>query len=261
MKYDKTQKGNPHQLVIDQHVFPSASIKRYVAGDGMVEVCRLKDNTRFKAKPDNDIFVAKRVWSHDIEVGEMKRIEDEFQKLVKCILKEPSFPITNNSQRVISKFYALWYLRAYYRRRPFKNQQLVGVCGDKGMNSVDLQERLEKTGVRYIRPDGLIAGRQVTGDAIIIHKMSLLKRMKGLQWVIVKANKGEFIVPDISPNAIVPVTPSIVIISQQEVSQKAFVEISEEAVKQLNSLFVSSSQEYYFARDINNCPCTFIKRC
>ena len=41
MKYEKTEKGNPHNLTINQHCFPSRSIERFSNNDGCVEVHRI----------------------------------------------------------------------------------------------------------------------------------------------------------------------------------------------------------------------------
>lgn len=40
MRYPKPQKGNPHKLTIDQHIFPRACIARFSRENGTVQVRR-----------------------------------------------------------------------------------------------------------------------------------------------------------------------------------------------------------------------------
>lgn len=67
MKYEKTQKGNPHQLTINQHYFPARSIERFVRPDGRVDVHYIKNSKNFQVKPNNPIFCARRAWDQRVE--------------------------------------------------------------------------------------------------------------------------------------------------------------------------------------------------
>jgi hypothetical protein len=75
-----TRAGNPNRLTLNQHIFPTQSIKRFTNESGRVSVHDLCVNNSFSAKPDNPIFCARRAWDERAETGYMKRIEDEFQK-------------------------------------------------------------------------------------------------------------------------------------------------------------------------------------
>ena len=60
-KFDPVSKGNPHELTIDQHIFPKKSIDRFYNQDGLLQVKR--GNKIFNTNSGNDgIFCAKRVW-------------------------------------------------------------------------------------------------------------------------------------------------------------------------------------------------------
>jgi hypothetical protein len=86
MKYEKPQRGNPHQLTIRQHVPSAACIRRFADADGLVAV-RRRDTTRvFRALPEADTFVARRAWSHKVEHGIFRDVEDRFQTAIDIAL-------------------------------------------------------------------------------------------------------------------------------------------------------------------------------
>jgi hypothetical protein len=78
---DKPQKGNPHRLTVNQHVYPAWSIERFADTTGKVEVWLRRSDKTFRASPDNPLFCARRTWDQRAESGYMKAIEDEFQIL------------------------------------------------------------------------------------------------------------------------------------------------------------------------------------
>jgi hypothetical protein len=79
---------NPNSLTVDQHVFPSKSIERFTDQRGRVSVHELHRAQVIRAKkPDNAIFCARRAWDQRAEAGYMKRIEDDFQKIVGPIVE------------------------------------------------------------------------------------------------------------------------------------------------------------------------------
>jgi hypothetical protein len=78
-KFEKPQKGNPHQLPVMQHVWPLESIARFADGNGVVCLFDKVRNKLRQAKPDDDIFCAKRVWDRRAECGYMKGITSSVQ--------------------------------------------------------------------------------------------------------------------------------------------------------------------------------------
>src|ERR1700730_5065135 len=85
-KFEKPQKGNPHELPVMQHVWPLESIARFADGNGVVCIFDKARNKLRQAKPDDDVFCAKRVWDRRAECGYMKGIEDAFQELASEIM-------------------------------------------------------------------------------------------------------------------------------------------------------------------------------
>jgi hypothetical protein len=112
MTFEPPQKGNPHQLTVNQHTFPSASIARFANEKGAVQVLRKASVTHFHAKPADRIFCAQRVWDQQAEGGFMKGIEDAFQELASAILDDPAFRLGSQHFAVINEFYCLWNIRA-----------------------------------------------------------------------------------------------------------------------------------------------------
>lgn len=86
MLFEKPQKGNPHRITVNQHVFPRASIARFVNDNNCVSVFYIPTGKAFIVAPDNELFCAKRAWDQRAEEGYMQRIERDFQKLVKDII-------------------------------------------------------------------------------------------------------------------------------------------------------------------------------
>jgi hypothetical protein len=77
-KCERPQKKNRRFLTVNQHVFPLACIARFTDADGRVSLHDLTRSVERRAKPDDDIFCAKRAWDQRTERG-MKKTEDEFQ--------------------------------------------------------------------------------------------------------------------------------------------------------------------------------------
>lgn len=82
MKPEHTQKGNPHQLTLLQHIFPSKSIDRFCNGNGVVDMYMFNHGKRRTAKPSDKFFCARRKWDERAEKGYGKDVEDEFQQVV-----------------------------------------------------------------------------------------------------------------------------------------------------------------------------------
>jgi hypothetical protein len=55
MKYEKTQKGNPHQLTIHQHTFPTKSIARFTDKSGYVKVKLIAQSKIISLNPINQL--------------------------------------------------------------------------------------------------------------------------------------------------------------------------------------------------------------
>jgi hypothetical protein len=116
--YEKSQRTNPHRLTINQHVFPTASIKRFVDELGRVCVLEVARNRPRKARPNDSIFCARRAWPHHADVGYMKKFEDAFQQLASGIIRGTISQIDDAGAKIVRDFYVLWYMRATGRHPP-----------------------------------------------------------------------------------------------------------------------------------------------
>jgi hypothetical protein len=245
--YEKTQKKNPHKLTVKQHVFSSASIARFCNIDGRVSLHdKLRNKVRF-AKQHDDIFCAMRAWDQRAESGYMKSIEDEFQALALKIIDGTVFEIRNVELNTINYFYALWYMRARYKILAVNEVQMNGVTGDN--LSQDQEEVFERNYVGYIRADGKVPARQINGLQLQSRIDGFAYDLSSAQWGVIQAQEGEFIVPDIPTHTIVPLTPTLCLISPS-----GHGTIIKGDVAEINDAVVNSSCEYFFARDLSNCP-------
>ena len=245
---ERTQKGNPHQLTVRQHVYPRASIARFLEGGG-VDVLDFKRDSMRRAGPDDDLFCANRAWAHGPEADWMKDKEDAFQALVEVALRERPTAFDDKQSEIISEFYALWQARA--ERRHFPTQSIgpmADVIGMRRIYTPDELELLEKNGINAFRGDGSIQMRHIMGPVIRLAMDRIREGMNDSHWVLVSAPDGEFCVPDVPAHGIIPLTPSIVLHSMRSGST------SRGDVAEINGAMAAGTREYLFARSITCCP-------
>jgi hypothetical protein len=250
MNYEKPQKGNPHQLTVNQHCFPSSCIERFANADGKVQLVQLPANEKILAKPDAKIFCAKRAWDQHAEHVFMKEIEDKYKSLAKEIIQNNTLVLDVNRQKVITDMFALWNIRYHWKGQPIPDQKIEGALGVAAEYTKDQQELLEKNGITAIRPDLTIPGRNLTGISIQRNVYAVREQMSDAHWGILKSRSGQFLVPDQSSNSrTLPLTPYLCLFSQSENE-----EINDTEVAKINLLSIASAREYYFANDISLCP-------
>lgn len=246
MKFEKPQKGNPHRLTINQHVFPRTSINRFERETGLVDVFSYRVGKVVKVRSDNDLFCAKRAWDQRTEAGIGKHIEDRFQSLVRGILTGAVSVIGHFEKIVVEEFFSLWR-----SRQKFRVDGLADVQFDRGgeVLTIDQQEALESKHVAFMR-DGVMPGRLTAGIHVFGYLNALRHANQHTEWGIVRSGDGEFIVPDCFQDMmIVPVSPKISIIADQP---NSLLTRSEVAV--LNQMAIDRSNDYYFARNFSACP-------
>ena len=248
-KFEKPQKGNPHQLVINQHTFPAKSIARFVDSSGRVQLHMKPDKLVRRATPFDGIFCARRAWDHASEVRFMKRIEDDFQRLADLIIDGQVLSFNQEQTHVISSFYALWLARAQIRDRPEKDATMPGIWPGHAL-SKDHEEGLEKAGYTFSRGN-LVPARMINGVAVHVFVARYLRQINPTaNWGIVHASRGEFIVPDWPLDyAFVPITPMLALVNHSG-NQR----LDRGAVGLVNEQLRSASQRYFFARDFAACP-------
>ena len=147
MQYERPQRGNPHQLTLNQR----ASITRFTAEDERVDVRLIGQQKTVRLKPDHPVFCARRVWDQKAESGFMLNIENRYQDLAHDISRgNVTRRLKPYEQLVVTDMYALWNIRWHYSSRPLPNQQLLGVIGLARQYSKDEIELLEKHGITLL---------------------------------------------------------------------------------------------------------------
>lgn len=245
---EKPQRGNPHELTVRQHVFPRASIARFVEGGG-VDVADIKRGRIRRAGPDDDLFCANRAWAHGPESGWMKVQEDQFQVLAELILHNRQTTFDESQSDVISEFYALWRARGERRHLPMQTiGPQAGVIGMRRNFTHDELELLEKNGISAFRGDGSIQTRHLMGPVIRLAMDQIRKEIADRSWSLVSSQEGEFCVPDVPAHGVLPLTPTLVL----HINRTG--PVSKDEVAEINRAMVAQAQDYVFARSIGSCP-------
>ncbi len=249
MNYEKPQKGNPHQITVNQHCFPASCIKRFSGTDGKVQLVKLNQSETITAKPDAKIFCAKRAWDERAEHIFMKEIEDKYKIVSDKVVSNTTMILSLSDQAIVTDMFGLWNIRALWKEQPVQDQKIKGALGVAVEYSKDDQEYLEKNGITAIRPDLKVSGRNLTGVSIQLNLFEVRKQMSNAHWGILKSTVGEFIVPDQMPNSrILPLTPTLCFFSQSENDN-----IDEIELKKINTQSIAGAKEYYFAQDLSKC--------
>ncbi|WP_439864492.1 hypothetical protein [Pseudomonas antarctica] len=247
MGFEAPQKGNPHKLTVNQHVFPRKSINRFSNGDGLVQLFRIDGVKVISASSTNSLFCAKRVWDQSTEAGIGKHIEDRFQNLVDSILAGYTKVIGIFEKTIVEDFFSLWRTRHKFRAEGLEDFKLGGIEGNS--LTKDEQEILERQHVMFCR-DGVMPGRFAARIHVFGYMNTFRQDNMHRQWGIVRAGEGEFIVPDCFQDMmIVPVSPKMVIVADQPNST-----LTRSEVAVINQTAIDRSTEYYFARSLSACP-------
>ena len=247
MKFERPQKGNPHRLTVDQHVFPKRSLERYAGRDGRIAVRRSAGGKEIRLKSDDQIFCARRAWDHGSEVGFMKTCEDRFQVVAERICAGGD-ALSPEESHAVSVFYGLW--RARFKRR-FGGQadlELKGVL--PGIDhTIDEQEQMERAGMTFMRGVS-IPGRFQTGLAISYELSKMARALRDVAWGVQRAERGELILPDtFGERAAIPVSPTICLYAGKEDGR-----LSVEDVRAFNRIALEAAIDYVAARDFSSCP-------
>jgi hypothetical protein len=190
---ERPQKRNPHKLTRDQHVIPAATLRRFAASDGLVEV-HLRDGRIQRVPTDNQIFSVDRLWDQRAEAGYMKSVEDDFQALIDALEAGRVGPLSPIEHCMIIRFWSLWRWRNHFIDSPTQAQPLNGITPDN--LSHDQREILESEWVAFIEQDKTLPARMVTGMRIqfLIDRDEVQLRER--HWGILRASEPNLIIPD-----------------------------------------------------------------
>jgi hypothetical protein len=247
MQSERQQEGNPHRLTIKQHRFPARGIARFAQQDGKVSLRLCQTNKQLRVRPDHEIFCGRRVWDQRAEVGYMKQVENDLQDLVDEILD--GLPSLNAGKSdIVTKFFALWFLRTRSRHNANPGQVIKGIVGE--VLSKDQEEVIESIGGVYVRSDQTMPTRFLVGLQIQRGIDEFVARFGGSHWGIVTAHESEFVLPDTPGQLMVlPVAPKVCLVYGSE-----NLAIPRSGVAQVNRQAARSATRYLIARDFTQCP-------
>ncbi|HEX4415020.1 MAG TPA: hypothetical protein VH107_15395 [Lacipirellulaceae bacterium] len=242
-RYEKPQKGNPHELVIRQHVVPVRSIERFAGPDGLVETQIAGLKRIVKRKPSDEIFVARRAWDERAERGYMKAIEDAFQELADKILSGEIEHVGDIHARTVNRFYALWYHRSRVEPADEIETQINGVTGEQF--SKDQQEFYEKRHILFVRAGGKIATRHITAMQLQAKIDGYSEQIKDWRWGVIQTVRGEFVMPDVPSHGLMPIAPNAMLAVHHPNGT-----ILKPNLIEINASFLAYTRNYFFARNI-----------
>jgi hypothetical protein len=248
--YEKTQKENPHQLPVKQHVFPSGSIARFANSAGLVQLHNLTTQQTRAARPGDAMFCAMRAWDLRAERGFMKQIEDEFQELAERIIAGQVATSGADDKGKVDRFFGLWKWRANFRNADPQEVQFNAVTGWQWTK--DQEEKFEKAGALFLREGGKMPAHRLHGlqlQVAIDREWSLLS---GIRWGIIQAVGGQFLVPDIPTITHVPLHPTLCLCGGEQ-EWMAGAGITRKNVVDINRHLLNGCKAYYFANDLGQC--------
>jgi len=246
-RFERPQKGNPHQLPVKEHVWPLTSIARFADSKGDVWLYDKVRNKARKGKPDDTIFCAMRVWDRRAEFGYMKGIEDAFQKLASEIIEDTVTTIDTKQKETVDAFFALWKLRADYKTADENAVIFKSVTGES--LTKDQEEVLEKNHVYFLRQDSTMPAHMAHGMEIQFRIDAYVRDLSNVQWGIIHAQEGHLVVPDHPAFTIIPLKPTLCLCSGGQSGT-----ITKEKLGDINRIFRAASREYFFAQDLAQCP-------
>ena len=251
MKYERPQRGNPHELTVNQHILPRRSIERFCGLDGRVHVNLLAPARELRLEPEDPLFCARRVWDQRAESGFGKGIEDRFQAVAHVLAGSPTAHVEPGMNATLTQMYLLWRHRSLLARQPPSDVAVRGVIPEREL-SIDSQERLEKNGVIFLRPDMKLSSRVVAG--ITLQRSIDRDWMSGahsMTWGVLRSSDLEFMVPDaFIDQPVLPLTPNACLAA----GMADDFDLSLVQVASLNREAIRATTRYWFARDPDRCP-------
>lgn len=242
MAYEKTQKSNPYQLTVNQHIIPKKSIARFTSS-GLVELQDLKRGIIRNAAPNDDVFMCKRVWDNSSETGFMKKVEDEYQDIVEKLITSQTVS-EEAKNAAVSQFFSLWIAKSLTFNA--KEHEFFSKSTIKGDNyTIDMKEKIEAMGMAYIEDDGTMPNRFIYGNRILLKYLSLKEIHSEIRWGWVCSINTEFIFPDCFFNfAVIPATPNFAFIGNSSNGTISNIDASI-----INCAARGNAKNFIFSRD------------
>ncbi|CAN7383082.1 hypothetical protein [Variovorax sp. LjRoot178] len=248
MKFEPTLPGNPHQLVVNQHIFPRSAIQRFADVDGTVQVERLASSVTFRTRPTDRTFCARRAWDQATETVRSHPIEKTYAALADQLVSGEVQTLTPEMDKTVSEFFFLWNHRFNAATIPGEDLTLNFVAPERQLTKAQ-EEILERKGVMFVRGNKL-PFRFINGMSIMRETDRGMERMASAKWGIVRAAEGEFLVPDNCVGlSVVPVSPTICL-----ADGAGDISLVLKSVGTVNRQLKDGAREFVFARDLAACP-------
>lgn len=243
MTYERVRKGNPLQLVVDQHFHTAHAIAKFYNSENSVEILKISTGEILKRNKRSKIFCAKRNWDERSEKGYMSQIESDFHHQIDDIQT-----YKNRDHAAISKYLALWRLRHKFHLDRLIDAPLFGVEGEQ--LTKEQQEILEKKGFGYVNEQAEIPARQLTGAQIQIGIYQIMQAFGDIRWGLLQSKSGHFLCSDCYHKlCFIPISPTIAFAGN--LPDRV---LSDNEIAIANYHSVNSASEFYFGSYLEKCP-------
>lgn len=233
-----------------QHLLPRKTIERFCGADGRVNVHILTTRRNLSLKPTDPLFCAQRAWDQRGESVVGGAIEIPFQAIADRLVAGSLGTLTADMHAPVTEMYLLWRRRCLRVSNPMPDFRPKGVTPCD--LPLDVQERLEKAGVAFVRPDGTIPGRVIAGTRLQVDiDGDWLAGAHAMRWGVQRCPPGlELFVPDaFIQQPILPVAPALCLVAGVPDRQ-----MTQGQVAEFNRVALKSATRYWFARDPARCP-------
>ncbi|HSC81452.1 MAG TPA: hypothetical protein VLC08_13935 [Chitinolyticbacter sp.] len=237
------------QITKGQHVIADSHLRRFSGVNGQLEVLDLSTLRIARRSPKHAVFKVHRHWDQRSESGVMHDIERRFGIIATEVLLNSATVLDEAGHQTISQMFALWRARTHLAYEPIADQRLARVAPERNV-SADQMDQLEHYGVIVADSTGIVAGRMLAGPAVMQMLDSQACNLAGKRWGVVRADAGEFVLPDtFGGNLVLPISPTYCFVAG---SPDGVIE--RDVVGELNALAKKSARKYIAARSLAACP-------
>ncbi|CAP44979.1 hypothetical protein GG851_12105 [Bordetella petrii] len=242
--FERTQKGNPHHITINQHIHSKHCIKQFCGKDGLVDVREMATDKVTRAKPEAKVFCTKRAWD---DVTEKSRMAG-FERAYFNVLTNPS-TFESRNHEAISAYYLLWHFRFLAATADRTPLTINGVVPERELD-INSRELLESRGIIYMNEDATMSTRFIYGARFYLFHDREMERLRGTRWGLVHCRAGELLCADNHGGHLyMPISPTAAFLGGYQDGT-----LTLDDVQACNRLSVATADNWLFARDLQVCP-------
>lgn len=240
----KNGRGGVRSIAKRQH-FHMNFILRNFALNGWLWVVDKKTGRGREATTIDDCFVAKEIWSNEIEemVGN-QGIERRAQGQIRRVINGEAI----SDHQAISEYDIFWKLRHKFRREVLPPYKIMEGWSDRKHPEHDkITEWCNVNGKVYVRGDGTISGKDSLSQQIKSSiDINIAQYEKGV-WVPHYHPGGNFISADCYQLPIMPISPYYVLVcTQRGKAEKGIVIEDDDEVEVFNNEAKKQCHEFWF---------------